>query len=230
MKLLNYINKLIPKNCALCNKNFNPNQSIIICDNCYKNKYNILNKCLTCMTPTTNQEIKCGKCSFKNKNTIIINGCTHKTPIASKIIKIKKERQFYWLRPLCNMLLINIKTLQTKELIPPITALLPVPLHKATLQTRGFNQSYLIASIISKELNLPVINQHIVKIKATKEQKDLNKKERLRNLKGCFKLVKEIKYDNIAIIDDVCTTGATINAIANILTSKKLQAWCLSRS
>ena len=128
------------------------------------------------------------------------------------------------------MLLINIKTLQKKGLIPHTAALLPVPLHQATLQKRGFNQSHLIASIISKELHLPVINQHVIKIKATKEQKDLNKKERLRNLQGCFKLVKEIKYDNIAIIDDVCTTGATINAIANILTSKELQAWCLSRS
>lgn len=93
-----------------------------------------------------------------------------------------------------------------------------VPMTKKAEKKRGFNQCKLIAKIISNNMNIPVSNC-IKKIKNTKEQKTLSKEERIKNLKGVFKVNDSdyINNKNIILIDDVITTGATISECKNIL-------------
>lgn len=99
-----------------------------------------------------------------------------------------------------------------------IDLLIPAPLHKSKAKKRGFDQVLELSKYLSKISKIPVSN--IVKrIKDTKSQTSLSKKERLENLSGAFELDKfaNLKDKNIAIIDDVYTTGATVSELVDIL-------------
>jgi ComF family protein len=96
--------------------------------------------------------------------------------------------------------------------------LVPIPLHPSRLRWRGFNQSEVLAGKISELLNIPCTSV-LVRCKLTKTQKDLNKADRQKNLKDAFKLTPnaDMKNKNIILIDDVTTTGSTLNQAAKIL-------------
>ncbi len=100
-------------------------------------------------------------------------------------------------------------------------ALLPVPLHKIRLRERGYNQSELIAKGISKITGIKVINDMLIRKKNTQTQTKLNFEQRLENVKDAFVLNE--KYKNFvvgkrfAIVDDVITTGSTLNECAKEL-------------
>lgn len=87
-----------------------------------------------------------------------------------------------------------------------------VPISKDSLKKRGFNQCSVIAKNISSILDIPVIDC-LVKVKETKEQKLLGKEERMKNILDAFEIKNKEKLfkKNILLIDDVYTTGATIN-------------------
>ena len=87
-----------------------------------------------------------------------------------------------------------------------------VPISKASLKKRGFNQCSVLAKNISSILDIPVIDC-LVKVKETKEQKLLGKEERMKNILDAFEIKNKEKLfkKNILLIDDVYTTGATIN-------------------
>ena len=93
-----------------------------------------------------------------------------------------------------------------------------VPMTKKAQRKRGYNQSKLLAEALSKKVNVPVI-ECLEKVKETKRQATLNRKERLLNLDHAFKVTnkKVVKNKTIVIIDDVTTTGATCNVVADIL-------------
>lgn len=93
-----------------------------------------------------------------------------------------------------------------------------VPMTKKAEKKRGFNQCKVIAKNISNATGIPV-RKCIKKIRNTKEQKTLNKEERIENLSGAFKVnnVDNIRNRNVILIDDVITTGATISECQNIL-------------
>ena len=87
-----------------------------------------------------------------------------------------------------------------------------VPISKDSLKKRGFNQCSVLAKNISSTLDIPVIDC-LVKVKETKEQKLLGKEERMKNILDAFEIKNKEKLfkKNILLIDDVYTTGATIN-------------------
>lgn len=87
-----------------------------------------------------------------------------------------------------------------------------VPISKNSLKKRGFNQCSVLAKNISSILDIPVIDC-LVKVKETKEQKLLGKEERMKNILDAFEIKNKEKLfkKNILLIDDVYTTGATIN-------------------
>ena len=93
-----------------------------------------------------------------------------------------------------------------------------VSMTKKAEDIRGYNQSKELAEEVSKIVNLPVINV-TEKKEDIKEQKKLNRQERLVNIKNAFKIInkKEVKGKNVILIDDVTTTGATAEAIASKL-------------
>lgn len=97
--------------------------------------------------------------------------------------------------------------------------LIPVPLHEKALNARGYNQALLLAEGVGKRLNVPVLDGVLIKHKESQRQATLDKKERIENLKNTFKVVdkKLIKGKDITVIDDVLTTGSTVNEITRVL-------------
>ncbi len=97
--------------------------------------------------------------------------------------------------------------------------IVPVPMHKDDVRERGYNQSELICKVISQRLNTPCNAKLVIKNRVTERQKTLTKTERAVNLSGAFSLTdaNAVKGKNILIIDDVCTTGATLVEIVKLL-------------
>ena len=99
-----------------------------------------------------------------------------------------------------------------------IEEIIPVPLHKSRLRKRGYNQAQILAKELGERWKLPVENHAVVRIRKTAPQKELNKRERLENLKGAFAVSKNWKpKERVLILDDIYTTGSTIHRIAKVL-------------
>lgn len=99
-----------------------------------------------------------------------------------------------------------------------IEVIVPVPLHRKKKRLRGYNQAQIVAECLGKLLGLPVVSKAIVRKRYTKPQKTLNDKERRKNVKHAFEVKKGLEnYKNVLVIDDIYTTGSTIDEIAGEL-------------
>ena len=98
-----------------------------------------------------------------------------------------------------------------------IDLLVPVPLQRKRLQQRSYNQALLLARVVAKLRKLPVDNDLLIKVRETETQQGLSAKERVKNLQGSFKLEKNVSGQNILLVDDVMTTGATVAACSRSL-------------
>jgi len=97
--------------------------------------------------------------------------------------------------------------------------IIPVPLHPTRLRAREFNQSLLLADQLSRHLARPVSATNLVRTAATDPQTTLSRQERLRNLRNAFEIRRppDLSGKRILLIDDVFTTGATLNECARSL-------------
>ena len=94
-------------------------------------------------------------------------------------------------------------------------ALIPVPLHKKRKRKRGYNQAEVLANELSFYWKIPVINDLVIRGKNTLPMKELDGSERQNNLKKAFLLGRnDVKLSTVIIIDDIYTTGSTIDAVA----------------
>lgn len=99
-----------------------------------------------------------------------------------------------------------------------VETLIPIPLHKKRQRLRGYNQSEVIARALSRQLGIPVVGDVLIRQEDTKPQKELSQKERKINVKNAFKISKnDIQYGKVLLIDDIYTTGATLEAAAQVL-------------
>jgi ComF family protein len=97
--------------------------------------------------------------------------------------------------------------------------MIPVPLHIRRLRERGFNQALLLVRELSKRMGIPYQERALKKIKDTPVQIALKKRERRKNLRGAFQVKdrEAIRGKAIVLVDDVYTTGATINECSRTL-------------
>lgn len=98
-----------------------------------------------------------------------------------------------------------------------IEIVIPIPLHRKKLARRGYNQAELIASALCKELGLEMDTKTLVRKVHTKPQKDLDHKERKKNMEHAFAVKRRIPWRSILLVDDIYTTGATMDAAAKVL-------------
>ncbi len=106
-------------------------------------------------------------------------------------------------------------------------AFLPVPLHRARYRKRGYNQAELFAEALGRRMNIPVAKKMVHRIKNTLPQKELDPRGRQNNLKKAFKLCgNDVKLNTIIIIDDIYTTGSTIDALSLQLKKAGVQRVC----
>jgi len=111
--------------------------------------------------------------------------------------------------------------------------IVPVPLHPSRARQRGYNQSALLARELAQQIGLPMVGDCLHRIRATRPQVGLKARERWENVAHAFDCRDDRLTDrNILLIDDVCTTGATLAACARALYNvgaKKVWALTLAR-
>lgn len=111
--------------------------------------------------------------------------------------------------------------------------ILPVPLHKARYRQRGFNQAIEIARTVSKELQIPLDLTSCRRHSNTPHQTTLTAKQRRKNLKNAFSLIKPVQAQHIALLDDVMTTGSTVYELACLLKKagvNRVDVWVCARA
>ncbi|MFH1938142.1 MAG: hypothetical protein ABIJ60_01245 [Patescibacteria group bacterium] len=202
---------LFPINCLECNQ-----EGKFICSACFKK------------IPINEKDIKFNKDSVLNKLIIASN---YSYPLIKKAIHRYK---YDFVKELANPLgQLMIKKLNQQNIKDSI--LIPIPLHLKRLRWRGFNQADLLAQHIGKELNIPVINNLLIRTKHTLPQAKIeNAQERQQNIKQAFSLEvrpqkvgtfskkvplfrSDLESKTLILIDDISTTGATLKECAKIL-------------
>jgi competence protein ComFC len=109
--------------------------------------------------------------------------------------------------------------------LPVVDGVVAVPMHSTRLAERGYNQAEVMASALHWELGLPIL-QGVERIEPTSSQIPLSRQERLHNLQGAFS-VRQPEYfkgRSVWLVDDVTTTGATLEAVAEVLRGSGVQA------
>jgi len=126
-----------------------------------------------------------------------------------------------------------VAQLRTRTALPSIDALVPVPLHRKRLLHRGFNQSVEIARGVAAQAGHPLLISGIARNLHTQPQTLLGAGPRHRNLRDAFVVRRRLDGMRLAIVDDVITTGATVNALAHALHeagAHEVHAWAVARA
>lgn len=193
--------------------------------------------CGRCGTELTHDALSCGHCLREPPNwqRMVIIG-KYVDPLSGFIHRFKFQQQFWLDRSLARLLVLAIhQARRTHQLLLP-EVILPVPLHHRRQWARGYNQSNLLAHYLSHWLNIPCRQDLLVRIKHTPTQRGLTQKARRTNLKGAFSIYSDAKpfpYQRVALVDDVITTGSTLNEISHLLKSvgvQEIQVWGLAKT
>ena len=99
-----------------------------------------------------------------------------------------------------------------------IQGIIPIPMYKPKERRRGYNQAMVLAKELGRRSGLPVYSDLVLRIRNSAPQKNLNPQERKNNLQNAFKIRKnEVKLRKILLIDDIYTTGSTMDAVGKVL-------------
>jgi ComF family protein len=139
----------------------------------------------------------------------------HAGVVRRRIHQLKFGRQLHWAPPLADLLV----KLCLREAMPIADVIFPVPLHVRRLRQRGFNQAGLLAKALGRQVGWPVHFNILVRRRWTEPQTRLNREQRLQNVKDAFNVQDAgvVKGRRVFIIDDVYTTGTTLNECAKAL-------------
>lgn len=106
-------------------------------------------------------------------------------------------------------------------------ALIPVPVHKSRLRSRGYNQARLLAAELSRLTGIPMDDKIVRRVKKTIPQKELNVHERQNNLKKAFNIARnDVELKRVILIDDIYTTGSTMDEAAVTLREAGVEEIC----
>jgi ComF family protein len=238
-KYTNEILDLIyPKICFCCKEKIPSQSEKYLCEKCLGKLEKLIPPfCISCGIPISEQIsgdkfIKCPECLgqnyyFKKGHTAslydgLIKECVH---------SYKYNSHTYLGKTLAGIMAdFALKNIKLNE----IDCIVPVPLHWKKMRDRGFNQSAILGRILSKRTGIRFSDKGLLRIKSMPSQVKLSRNERIQNLKGAFS-IKDSNYfigKKILLVDDVFTTGATMNECAKTLMNggaKEVYAFSLSR-
>ncbi len=210
-----------PSSCVSCGEMVDRTALPHVCDRCFS-KIHIVEdpRCLTCGYPFFGETESHGDCQHCSRLTPRFSRgwsiSLFRGPIRDLVYALKYENSLWALDDLARI----AEYAEGLDEFLEDAVLVPVPLHARKLRERGYNQSALIAVELGKRFGCPVSGDLMKRIVDTPSQTQFNRKERYRNLRNAFELSSEGQIDRgkgYVIVDDVFTTGSTLNACASVL-------------
>jgi len=202
-----------------------------ICKDCYISVIKPVNRiaCPKCLIYLPPKEIKCQNCAdnyfYFDR---IITGFEYKFPLDQILHQIKYQGKLEYSTVL-SQLFWNTIAIHLHKL-PDV--IIPVPLHHSKHKLRGFNQVYeLLREFKDLYPQVPIIKA--IRNKETLQQANLNRQQRITNLAGAFKIDFPLNNKHVTIVDDVVTTGTTVNELAKLckdMGAHQVDVWCLMRA
>lgn len=233
------LNLILPTQCKICNQPLERFEEKFICSDCWtKVELYSSPQCYQCGKGLADslkhiQQPICRECKTEKRYFYQARPVGHYRGVLKESILLFKFGKKTALRKAMGNLLIDYLKTQI-EMVKEIDLILPVPLHWWRKYQRGFNQSELLSVSISRYFQLRLLNNVLCRIKATIPQSALKRNKRLNNIKDAFvvKQPNKVADKTILLIDDVYTTGATVNECAKVLTkagAKRVYVLTLSR-
>lgn len=223
-----FLKFLYPNRCPICKDVVDGENNF--CINCWK-KIQFISEpyCNICGEPfeysfgLQSDELICGKCLYKKPYyDKAISVFIYEKNIARAIFEFK-----FYQKTFLSKFFSKLISGSVRKVIDEVDIVVPVPMHIKRLRWRGYSQSFLLARDLAELENKIIIPDLLLKIKHTKAQAKLKNKERKKNLKSVFvfndKYKDFISDKKIALIDDVITTGTTVNECSKILKENKVK-------
>ncbi len=225
------MNALFPRHCVFCSL---PSQrDYHVCHHCETLLPELKTACKCCglSLPSNQSGLICGQClktppHFDRTYALF----PYQLPLSHLIKQMKFHHTLLYAELFGELICTQLNGWYDKEPLPQ--AILPVPLHQQRLRQRGYNQAIEIAKPIKHHCKLPLLKTICHRHRATQAQSDLKMNQRKQNIAGAFQTLAPLHYQHLAIIDDVMTTGHTVNELARVLKSAgvaRVDVWCVAR-
>ena len=230
-KTLVYKCSLINQSCLLCDEP--AEQAYPLCMACEQELPWLGDHCLRCALPLPMAGLTCAQCcrhlpAFDRVFALWQFGF----PVDTLVSRFKHNRQWPLGRLMAELLGLGLRHRFAEGLARP-HLLLPVPLARRRLRERGFNQAGMLGRWLSSQLGLVCDERLLVRTRETPAQQQLDAKARRRNLRQAFAVTGDLTGKHVAIVDDVVTTSATVQAIAEVLRkagAQRVDVYCLART
>ena len=214
-------------NCIFCDMPISKTNRYSICKQCLEKIIFINKACNYCGKPTINTslntEIHTNRCPYCEGKKFLFDrniSFVEYGDLSKKMVFKFKYKSKTYMASIIGDIMVDSLLASNRDLLEGMDIITYVPLNKKRLASRGFNQSEKIGSYIGNEIGLPLIGL-VDRIKNTERLYGLSSQERRKVLKNSFKFKEEylgmIQGKNILIVDDIFTTGATIDEMSKIL-------------
>ncbi len=220
---------MIPEVCLLCHA---PSQHHGLCAGCRQDLPWLTEPhCPVCALPSPANQV-CGQCiTHPPAFTAAFAAFRFEYPLVGVIHRFKYQGDWRLGSTLAKWLAQGLQVQTSLDYKPDLV--IPIPLHTSRLKERGFNQAQLLAEQWAVDNKIPLAKFLLQRIVPTGSQAALDKEERLRNLHDAFLSNPEVMNKHILLIDDVMTTGATLEQASRELLrsgAKRVDVACLARA
>lgn len=206
---------LYPRRCAICDQILSSREKER-CRDC-KKRVKCINGpiCLKCGKPVKDGKTYCKDCE---KTVHCFNwgvSCYVYGDVKDAIFRIKYAGREDLIPYFSTQM---VETLKTDILLMEADFLVPIPMHKSRQRKRGYNQATMIAEELSLQLGIPMLEKAVIRKKKTIPMKYLSVQKRQLNLKKAFIIGEnDVKLKTIILVDDIYTTGSTMDCVAKVL-------------
>lgn len=224
--MVDWIGFLLPARCGYCAA---PTGGLPVCEACVAGLPWNRNACPRCAQPQAH-DAPCARCLARAPRfDSAWTAFRLEPPIQAAVHALKYRAQFLPARVLGELMAREL----ARRAGPMPQALIPVPLHTARLRRRGYNQALEIARVLARRCAIELDPSSLRRVRATPDQIGQSAAQRRRNLRGAFRAQRRLDGLHVALLDDVMTTGATLEELARVCRAAgaaRIEAWAAART
>ena len=224
-----WLDKIFPWYCVICAATTHGNSGV--CEECRPLLPYCISSCATCGAIIHNpreEQLSCGKCQqIPPHFDSLISGFWYQFPINNLIVDYKYNKGWQNIQTLIDLTYLSFEQSCQDALI------IPVPSHPSRIRSRGFNVVNEFVKFMRRYVKFEYDDKLILRKLNTPPQAGLPNANRRKNLKNAFEVTQQIQNKKLIIIDDVFTTGTTVNEISRCLKKagvKKICVWTIAKT